>query len=199
MSCRPDVVWLSDSRVVRRGQPPARVDEAWVTAPVGDGAWTVAYRVVTIAGAPRIVEQRQWPIEHPPWAPFPCNEAPGIPPSLDRAQRALSPKRALEVWREENERVEASGGALQHVPREFGFDPMAPLRARSDDEYLLEFAEKYVAHKRLAPAQPHVGLARELGISGDKSRKLLFTCRERRLLDGDELTRYALELRRSAA
>jgi hypothetical protein len=76
---------------------------------------------------------------------------------------------------------------------------MAPLRAREDDEYYLEIAEGYVAHKRLAPAQPHVGLAREHGISPAHSRKLVHICRERLLLAGDELTWYALELRQRAA
>ena len=166
------MVWVDHLRVVRPDQPPQLVRETWVTADLDDGAWTIGYRVETIAGAPLIAEQRTWQTSNPPWAPLPLvTEAPRTPLSLDRAHRRLSEKRALEAWRDHNESIDAGGGALQPVARWYGFDPHAPLRARPDDDYYVDVAVKYVKHKRLAPASPHVGLALELGITQDQSRK----------------------------
>lgn len=94
-------------------------------------------QVETIAGAPVVAEQRQWPTGLPPWRDRELHlevTTPEAPPSLDLANRALSPRGALAFWREECEMTSDFGGEVfSQFPAEYGFDPMAPPLARAGD------------------------------------------------------------------
>ena len=197
MTCRPELIWLSDTRVLRPGTPPVHVAETWVSTRV-DALWTIGYRIDAIAGAPRIAEARLWPTKSsrdgaPPTV---INEAPASAPPFERAQRVLSPRGALACWWDDSGDPRAPEW-VRETARAFGYDPAAPFTARADDPYYLAIAERHADLKRRNGKARHADLALELKLSPDAVRKLIYRCRrDRGLLVGDDLTAYARELRR---
>ena len=170
------------------------MQQMWISKPVGDGVWLIAYRIDTLHQAPYVAEVRVRPISSPPWGELPPNEVPGVEPNLDSARRALSPSQALRIYHETSEPVddETNGHLLQPLPRLHGYDRTAPARARPDDPYFAGVAQLYLAIKRKTPGSYSRRLIRELGLPPNTSaRKVVWNCRQRELLKDDELTPYA--------
>ena len=195
---RPDIAWVGGPRETRPGQTEYSW-ETWITAPIGDGTWTIGYLIDAAGGVPRPAEIRIWQTNSPPWATLREPTPSGVMPSLDKAQRTLSPQQAVQAWFELSENTHAGRGALHFAPREHGYDPAAVQHSpHPEDAYYAEVAERYVAIRRVK-SDYSADLARELGVSQSQARKFVRRCRERNLLAGDDLTAYALELLKNAA
>ena len=192
---RPDIAYVSGPVAIGHGRTEPTL-ETWVVAPVGDGVWKIGYLIATTAGTPRVAEVRLTPCD--PWTDQRLRPSqPGPMPSLERAQRVLSPKAALELWIEENERIDAApaGYWLQHAPQQHGFNPRVVQRpARPDDAYYALFARRLVEIKNVDSRYAQT-LADEFGLSGPgTARTWARRCRERGLVADDRLTDYARSL-----
>ena len=173
------------------GRRPGRIRHTWIIKPVGDGLWTIGYRIVTMSGVPRIAEQHQWPTNSPPWT-RPRDEAPSIPPNLERARRAFTARQALQAWRDENETIDENDRhPLQPLPRLHGFDPMAPSRARPNE---VDLANVACLRAAIKSRNYSAALADRLGVTPERARKLVWEAREWGLFDGDEPTPRARAL-----